>query len=105
MNKYIEQQTKSKTHILYNLSPKPKSQSASKSIIARPKTTFKYAPYTYYIDVGNNSILVKKIIEKRNWFTQSSNPEQAHFRWKPTSRNLFKPEKDAKIGFRDTLKN
>lgn len=46
-------------------------------------------PYQYTVETGNNSDLVKKILSRRSWITETKpNSNTWNFKWKPTGSGL-----------------
>ncbi|EAS03760.2 tubulin-tyrosine ligase family protein (macronuclear) [Tetrahymena thermophila SB210] len=59
-------------------------------LLRQPSTK---AQFTYVVEPGNNSELIKKILMKRSWITEmKQNSTSWNFKWKPTSSGLHYDE-------------
>ncbi|KAL4486427.1 hypothetical protein ABPG72_018381 [Tetrahymena utriculariae] len=71
-----------------------KSQMSITTLIHNSMSTLYIAPlfkvqFTYIVEKGNNSQIVKRILNKRDWWAEAQNSYSSyHFRWKPTSSGI-----------------
>ncbi|EAR86113.2 tubulin-tyrosine ligase family protein (macronuclear) [Tetrahymena thermophila SB210] len=71
-----------------------KSQMSITTLIHNSMSTLYITPlfkvqFTYIVEKGNNSQIVKRILNKRDWWAEAQNSYSSyHFRWKPTSSGI-----------------